>query len=191
MIPSFIGRRLPSEGGGAYHVALSRVFQDCSPLVVRESGVSGRKGAESIEGGGDGRLLARRFLRRSEVADPRGEKVMREIDSVEGRGWAFHTLANLAAERGESGRLYWEFLNEPGIRAGLYSLEAGAADPQQPHSRDEVYHVIEGRGRFRVGDEDRLVKAGSILYVGAGLEHRFHSIEEALTILVVFGGERA
>jgi mannose-6-phosphate isomerase-like protein (cupin superfamily) len=116
--------------------------------------------------------------------------VMRETDSVEGRGWAFHTVAELAAERRESGRLYWEFLSEPGIRAGLYRLEAGAVDPQQPHGRDEVYHVIEGRARFRLEDEDRPVGAGSILYVGAGLEHRFHSIEKALTVLVVFGGER-
>jgi mannose-6-phosphate isomerase-like protein (cupin superfamily) len=125
------------------------------------------------------------------MADPCGEKVMREIDSVEGRAWAFHTVSELAAERWESGRSYWEFLDEPGIRAGLHRLESGATDPQEPHSRDEVYHVIAGRARFSAGDEDRPVKTGSVLYVGAGLEHRFHSIEGALTLLVVSGGGRA
>ncbi len=33
---------------------------------------------------------------------------------------------------------------------------------------------------------DRAVQAGSILYVAKNVEHRFHSIEEELTILVFF-----
>jgi quercetin dioxygenase-like cupin family protein len=39
---------------------------------------------------------------------------------------------------------------------------------------------------MRVGDEDRAVGAGSIIYVAANVEHRFHSIEEELKVLVFF-----
>ena len=72
-------------------------------------------------------------------------------------------------------------------RSGLYVLEAGATDPQGPHTEDEVYYIVSGRGQIRVGDEDRAVTAGSVVFVGADVEHRFHDIEEQLVILVVFG----
>lgn len=73
---------------------------------------------------------------------------------------------------------------------GLYSLPAGGADPQQPHTEDEVYYVISGRAQIRVGaagaEEDRAVQPGSIVFVAANVPHRFHSIAEDLTILVFF-----
>ncbi|MEZ4674485.1 MAG: hypothetical protein R2932_09595 [Caldilineaceae bacterium] len=37
-----------------------------------------------------------------------------------------------------------------------------------------------------VDGEDQLVQSGSIVYVAKGVDHRFHSIEEALQILVFF-----
>lgn len=95
-------------------------------------------------------------------------------------------LADLVAQRTDSGKLYLEFLRVPALSAGLYQLTAGSADPQQPHSEDEVYYVIGGRGSIRVGSEDRPVQAGSLIYVPALVEHRFHSISEDLTVLVLF-----
>ena len=58
------------------------------------------------------------------------------------------------------------------------------ADRQKPHAEDEVYYVISGYGSIRVADEDRPVKPGSLVFVAAGIEHRFHSIEEDLRVLV-------
>jgi mannose-6-phosphate isomerase-like protein (cupin superfamily) len=69
---------------------------------------------------------------------------------------------------------------------GLYVLPTGGGDPQSPHTEDEVYYVVSGRAKIRVADEDRAVKAGSIVYVAKNVEHRFHSIEEELTVLVFF-----
>jgi quercetin dioxygenase-like cupin family protein len=37
-----------------------------------------------------------------------------------------------------------------------------------------------------VGGEERPVQAGSAVFVAAEVEHRFHSIEEDLVLLVVF-----
>ncbi len=81
---------------------------------------------------------------------------------------------------------YQEFLRHPSLSMGLYSLPAGSFDPQQPHTEDEVYYIASGRGSIRVGDEDRQVQAGSIIFVAAHAPHRFHSITEDLTILVFF-----
>jgi mannose-6-phosphate isomerase-like protein (cupin superfamily) len=95
-------------------------------------------------------------------------------------------LADLLVEREQSGKLYLEFLRVPALSMGLYVLPAGGVDPQSPHTEDEVYYVVSGRGAFRCGTEDRPVAAGSLLYVPANVEHRFHTIEEQLEILVFF-----
>ena len=85
-----------------------------------------------------------------------------------------------------TGQLWHEFLQVPDLSMGLYVLPVGSTDPQQPHGEDEVYYVISGRGQIRVDDEDRPIQAGSIVYVAQGAEHRFHTIEEELQLLVFF-----
>jgi mannose-6-phosphate isomerase-like protein (cupin superfamily) len=95
-------------------------------------------------------------------------------------------LDDLRAARAQAGRAYLEFLRVAALSMGLYELPAGGVDPQQPHTEDEVYYVARGAGQIRVGDEDRAVAAGSVVFVAAGVAHRFHSITEDLAILVVF-----
>jgi mannose-6-phosphate isomerase-like protein (cupin superfamily) len=82
---------------------------------------------------------------------------------------------------------YIEFLRVDDLSAGVYRLGAGAVDPQGPHTEDEVYYVVGGRATIRVGTEDQEVAPGSVVFVAAGVEHRFHSIIEDLAVLVVFG----
>ena len=98
-----------------------------------------------------------------------------------------HELADLLQQRVASGRHYHEFIRTHDLSVGVYVLPAGGTDPQSPHTEDEVYYVISGRATIRVGGEDRPVQAGSVVFVGADVEHRFHAIEEELVILVLFG----
>jgi len=103
-------------------------------------------------------------------------------------------LAALVARRAAAGDRYLEFLTRPDLSAGLYVLEAGAVDGQQPHTEDEVYVILEGRSRFTVADATRDVGPGDTLFVAATLPHRFHDIVETLRVIVVFGpaeGSRA
>jgi mannose-6-phosphate isomerase-like protein (cupin superfamily) len=95
-------------------------------------------------------------------------------------------IADIIAQQAASERAYLEFLRVPALSMGLYVLPAGGVDPQQPHQEDEIYYVIDGRAVITVGDEDRPVEPGSIVFVGAGVEHRFHSIKEELKLLVFF-----
>lgn len=97
-----------------------------------------------------------------------------------------YEVSQLISQQRESNKPYLEFLKAPDLSMGLYVLPAGGMDPQSPHTEDEVYYVVTGRAEIRVGDEDRAVQAGSIVYVAKNAEHRFHSIEEALTVLVFF-----
>jgi len=105
-----------------------------------------------------------------------------------------HELAEVTALRAASGTPYLEFITVPDLSVGLYVLAAGQPDLQQPHTEDEVYYVVAGSGQISVDDEVRDVRAGSIVFVGAGVPHRFHDITSELTLFVVFGpaeGSRA
>jgi mannose-6-phosphate isomerase-like protein (cupin superfamily) len=96
------------------------------------------------------------------------------------------SLDDVEGERAGAGELYREFRRVESMSAGLYVLEAGAVDPQAPHGQDEIYYVVSGRARFTSGGDERAVEAGDVLFVPAHEEHRFHSIEERLSLLVVF-----
>ena len=97
-----------------------------------------------------------------------------------------YELADLISQRESSNKLYLEFLKVPALSLGLYVLPAGGTDPQSPHTEDEVYYVVSGRAKILVAEEERNVKAGSVVYVEKNIAHHFHSIEEDLTVLVFF-----
>ena len=97
-----------------------------------------------------------------------------------------YEFPQLISQRKAENKRYLEFLKVPDLSMGLYVLPAGGIDTQTPHTEDEVYYVVAGRAKIKVADEDHDVLAGSIVYVAKNVEHRFHSIEEELTVLVFF-----
>jgi len=98
----------------------------------------------------------------------------------------FYDVPAVSAERAQSGKLYREFLRVPAMSAGVYVLVPGATDPQKPHHEDEVYYVVRGRAKMRVAEEEQIVKAGTVIFVPANIEHRFFDISEELEVLVFF-----
>jgi mannose-6-phosphate isomerase-like protein (cupin superfamily) len=92
----------------------------------------------------------------------------------------------LLEEHRAGSRPYLEFLRSSALSAGLYVLPAGTQDEQQPHGEDEVYLVAAGGSLFTAGSETREVRAGDVLFVAAGVAHRFHDISEELRLIVVF-----
>lgn len=98
----------------------------------------------------------------------------------------FFDIQELTRQGADTGKAYLEFLRIPSMSAGVYVLPAGGADLQKPHNEDEIYYVVDGCARMLVGAEDREVTAGSVIFVEAHLEHRFHDIQQDLTVLVFF-----
>ena len=82
--------------------------------------------------------------------------------------------------------MYLEFLRVPDLSMGLYKLTAGQDDLQTPHNQDEVYYVIKGQGQLKVKNEDYIVQSGSVVYVPKHTRHKFHSITQDLTVMVMF-----
>jgi len=95
----------------------------------------------------------------------------------------------VSRQQAESGGPYSQFINEGSMSLGLYVLAAGSVDEQSPHTEDEIYYVVSGRGAILVAGERRPVRAGSIVFVAQAVEHRFVDIEEDLSLLVFFAPE--
>lgn len=81
---------------------------------------------------------------------------------------------------------YAEILRVPTMSVGTYFLPAGAVDPQGPHTEDEIYVVLEGRGILRAESGEGLAVPGAALFVPAGERHSFVEITEPLFMYVVF-----
>ena len=68
-------------------------------------------------------------------------------------------------------------------------------DPQTPHTRDELYFVARGTGTFWDGASRRPFAPGDLLFVAAGVSHRFEEFSDDLAVWVMFygpvGGEGA
>ena len=98
----------------------------------------------------------------------------------------FFHVNDLLHQRAQRGKLYLEFLRVPAMSAGVYVLAPGAKDPQKPHREGELYYVVRGRARMKIGSEDAEVSAGSVIFVEAEAEHRFYDIQEEMEVVVFF-----
>jgi mannose-6-phosphate isomerase-like protein (cupin superfamily) len=92
----------------------------------------------------------------------------------------------------EDGAEWSEFLNVDSLSMGVYRVAAGTDDEvtHQPHDRDEVYVVVEGRGRLTVAGQASDVVPRSVIFVRAQAEHHFHDVTENLVLLVFFAGPK-
>lgn len=72
------------------------------------------------------------------------------------------------------------------FEAGLYAPRG--VDDQTPHTRDEAYVVVKGSGFFVCGETRKPFAPGELLFVPAGMVHRFEEFSSDLTVWVIFYG---
>ncbi len=77
-------------------------------------------------------------------------------------------------------------LQHGSLAVELYAPEK--IDPQQPHRQDEVYIIIAGQGDFINGDVRHRFGPGDVLFVQAGVIHRFEDFSEDFKTWVIFYG---
>ncbi|MGZ4359982.1 MAG: cupin domain-containing protein [Gaiellaceae bacterium] len=99
-------------------------------------------------------------------------------------------VRTLVAELDHSRHDLHEFLRAETLSIMIAFWPAGSVDNQAPHTEDEVYFVAMGRAQIEVAGESRPVEPGSIVYVATGVDHRFHSIEEDLTVVIFWAPPR-
>jgi mannose-6-phosphate isomerase-like protein (cupin superfamily) len=92
----------------------------------------------------------------------------------------------LARLPGPKGERFVELFGHGTLSVELYAPRG--QDPQSPHTRDEVYVVVEGRGQFRNGQTVHRFGPGDVLFVAAGVVHRFEAFSDDLVVWVFFYG---
>ena len=123
---------------------------------------------------------------------PDESKTKADVSATDARRRA--TVAEaLALLPGAGGQRFAKVLEHESLLVEIYAPRG--TDPQQPHTRDELYVVVEGSGRFVNGEERHAFEPGDVLFVPAGVVHRFEEFTEDFVVWVVFygpeGGERA
>lgn len=77
------------------------------------------------------------------------------------------------------------------FKRGALELEYYApvkTDPQQPHTRDEVYFVISGRGSFVMDGRRQDFGPGEVIFAPAGVAHRFEDFSDDFATWAIFSG---
>ena len=92
----------------------------------------------------------------------------------------------LAQIPGPKGERFAEVFKHGTLSVEIYAPKG--TDPQQPHSRDEVYIVVAGSGDFVCADQRETFGGGDFLFAPAGAIHRFENFTNDLVVWVLFYG---
>jgi mannose-6-phosphate isomerase-like protein (cupin superfamily) len=101
---------------------------------------------------------------------------------------SFHFAVEQGLDRlpGPRGERYTLLLRHGTLEVELYAPRG--TDPQSPHDRDEVYVVVRGTGWFVNGPTRERFDPGDLLFVPAGVVHRFEEFTDDLVVWVMFYG---
>jgi mannose-6-phosphate isomerase-like protein (cupin superfamily) len=123
-------------------------------------------------------MLPERFsvMPAGEVARPPPDMTKPHLTVTEG----------LARLPGVDGERFVELFRHGTLSVELYAPRG--TDPQEPHTRDEVYAVASGNGWFRNGNQRHRFGPGDVLFVPADAVHRFEEFTDDLAVWVFFYG---
>jgi len=102
------------------------------------------------------------------------------------------TISNaLQSLKGEQA-LFKELFRHGSLSVEIYQPQT--EDLQQPHTRDELYVIASGSGYFVNGESREKFEQGEVLFVPAGVVHRFEDFSNDFSTWVFFygpeGGEK-
>ena len=97
-------------------------------------------------------------------------------------------IKNVADHSGERAEKFYKttLFHSEALLLGLNCLEPGQVQAPHDHAgQDKFYHVVEGEGRFQLGDETFTAAAGDVVWAPASMVHGVRNESEArLTLLV-------
>lgn len=96
------------------------------------------------------------------------------------------TISNALQELSSQSKPFKTLFAYGSLQVEIYKPEK--IDLQKPHSRDELYVIASGSGEFINGDQQVAVEVGEVLFVPAGVKHRFVNFTEDFSTWVFFYG---
>lgn len=96
------------------------------------------------------------------------------------------TVRNGLRQLADSGAPFTVLFRHGSLVVEIYRPQG--VDLQQPHERDEIYVVIAGSGWFVNGAQREPFEVGEVLFVPAGVVHRFEDFTDDFATWVFFYG---
>lgn len=101
--------------------------------------------------------------------------------------WKMWSGEGMAAMNDPQKNTWNVFLEVPTMITGLYSLpQKIGGDSVLTHQVDEINYVIKGKAKFAIGEEVIEVNPGSLVWVKAGIGHRFFDLEQDFEVYIMF-----
>jgi mannose-6-phosphate isomerase-like protein (cupin superfamily) len=95
-------------------------------------------------------------------------------------------LTGLDRLPGPNGERSIELFRHGTLTVKLYAPRG--SDDQNPHTRDEIYVIASGNGRFLREGKEATFGPGDVLFVAAGEEHRFVDFSDDFATWAFFYG---
>ena len=86
----------------------------------------------------------------------------------------------------DNSNYFLDFLYNNSFEVGVLRLNPDQKDTQGPHSEDELYIVMEGKGYINMVGKNHEIRKGSCIFVPSKTKHYFHGNKEQLVVLYVF-----
>ena len=102
----------------------------------------------------------------------------------------FENLPEFKMSENVSRKLLAYCSGEFGYTVNLMKAAAGNGAPPHSHRHLQVVYVIEGEGEFNTGSENKVIKAGDVVEIGANVPHTFNSFAKDTVWLEFFTPER-
>lgn len=102
----------------------------------------------------------------------------------------YHFTPSLGASRlpGPNGEPFVQMVCHSSMSVEYFAPRG--EDTQQPHEQDELYVVVSGNGEFVNGPRRHTFGPGDVMFVPAGVAHRFENFSDDFAVWVVFYGPR-
>lgn len=94
-----------------------------------------------------------------------------------------NALSSLPGPDGERWVVAWQ---RGSVQIEMYAPRG--TDGQGPHTRDELYVVVSGTGEFVNGHARHPFRPGDMIFVPAGVVHRFEAFSDDFATWVIFYG---
>jgi mannose-6-phosphate isomerase-like protein (cupin superfamily) len=94
-------------------------------------------------------------------------------------------IQEIVAAQPENERFHY-LLRHGSMMIGLYAPVG--IDDQTPHKQDELYIIVSGQGEFVKGDTRIRFAPQDVLFVEAGMPHRFENYSPDFQTWVIFWG---
>lgn len=83
-----------------------------------------------------------------------------------------------------NGQLFAKVMEHSSMSVEIY--RPIKTDLQTPHQQDELYVIMSGNGEFLNDGKRTVFTPGDVLFVAAGIEHRFENFTDDFVTWVIF-----